>query len=174
MDVNSNLVPALFALGCGGIFVLALLGLGIFLVAQGTRSRRKAGESLSWPSITGTIAETEVRESRNTNDDGRVDVSYYPQVTYTYEVAGQSHRSHRIAFGAITPVRNVTQVQKALTQYPVGTPISVYYNPDKPSEAVLERTAAHTQALIIIGVVCLALGLCIGGAFLLGVIRNLQ
>ncbi len=46
---RTALVPALFALACGSVFILAHIGLGLFLVIQGTRSRRKAGESLSGP-----------------------------------------------------------------------------------------------------------------------------
>jgi hypothetical protein len=173
VKIDFNLIPALLALGCGGIFVLAIVGLGIFLVIQGTQSRRKAGESLTWPSTMGAITETEVRQSRSTDDDGNVDISYYPRVVYTYDVEGQSHRSHRIAFGAVKPGRSAAQAQKTLARYPVGGSVTICYNPNKPSEAVLERTAAHTRALTIIGVVCLALALCIGGALVLGVVANL-
>ncbi len=172
--MSNTLIPALLALACGSIFILALIGLGLFLVIQGTRSRRKAGESLQWPSVSGVIVETQVREARNTDDDGNIDVSYYPRVDYTYEVGGQTYRSHLIAFGAIKPVKNAAQVQKGLERYPMGGPVTVYYNPEKPSEAVLERAPAHTQALLVIGVICLVLALCLGGPLILGVINNIR
>lgn len=169
-----SIVPALFAMICGGFFVLALVGLGIFLVIQGVRGQHKASESQAWPSVVGMIAESEVRQSRSTDDEGRVDVAYYPRVVYDYSVAGQSYEAHRITFGAIKPTKQASIAQKALERYPVGSQVTVVYNPEKPSEAVLERAATHTQALLVIGIVCLGLALCGGGALILGVINSLR
>ncbi|MCU0522065.1 MAG: DUF3592 domain-containing protein [Anaerolineae bacterium] len=172
--MNANLVPALFAMVCGGIFTLALVGLGIFLVLQGVRSRSKAADSQTWPSVVGMVEEVEVRESRSRDEDGHIDIAYYPHVGYAYDVAGQSYRAHRVTFGAIKPVKQAAIVKTALERYPLGSQVTVYYNPQKPSEAVLERDATHTQALLVIGIVCLGLALCGGGALILGVVRNLR
>jgi hypothetical protein len=103
-----------------------------------------------------------------------VDITYYPRVVYSYEVAGQPYSSHRVTFGAIRPSKQAAAAEKALERYPVGSQVTVYYNPAQPSETVLERTATHTQAMLVIGIVCLGFALCIGGALALGVINNLR
>ncbi len=168
-----NFVPLLFALLCGGVFVLALVALGVFLIVYSMRSRKKAEASQSWPSTVGRITAAEVKQSVSRDDDDREHYAYYPSVEYEYQVAGQTYTGKRIAFGGTVATSNPNQAAAQLDRYPVGGEVTVYYNPEKPSEAVLERKAGGFAWGLAVGIVCLVLGACIACPLLIGVVRNL-
>jgi hypothetical protein len=49
------------------------------------------------------------------------------------------------------------QAQTVLARYPLNAPVVVYYNPAKPSDAVLERKAPGSNFLIWVGAAILLL-----------------
>jgi hypothetical protein len=169
-----DLFPILFANLCGGIFVLALLGLGIYLIMFGMRSKKKAEESQGWPATNGTITATEVKRSVNRDDDGHESYAYYPAVEYTYQVGTQTFTSKRLGFGGILAQKDPSVAQKAIQRYPVGGPVTVYYDPAKPSDAVLERQAGGLKWALVVGSLCLLLSLCIACPLLFGLISNIK
>lgn len=171
--MSGELVPVLFANLCGSIFVLVLLVLGIYLVVFSLRSKKKAEESQNWPNVPGTVTQTEVKRSVNRDDDGNESYAYYPKIEYTYQVGGQTLTGKRLAFGGQVAQKNPASVQKDLERYPVGGQVNVYYDPNKPSEAVLERQAGGLKWGLIVGIICLVLSLCIACPLLISLIRNL-
>lgn len=171
--MSGELFPILFANLCGGIFVLALLVLGIYLVVFSLRSKKKAEESQNWPGTSGTVTLAEVKRSVNRDEDGNESYAYYPSVEYTYPVGGQTLSGKRLAFGGMVAQKNPASVQKNLERYPVGGQVTVYYNPEKPSEAVLERQAGGLKWGLIVGIICLVLSLCIACPLLYGLISKL-
>ena len=168
------LVPMSFALICGGFFVLVLLALGGGLIFYGLRSRQKAEASQSWPSTTGQIIRSEVKQSANTDDDGNTSYSYYPSVEYTYQITGQTYTSKRLVFGALKGYGSSAKAVADLQPYSLGGQVTVYYNPENPSEAVLERKAGALSGMMIIGIICVVLSLCIACPLLIGVINAMQ
>ncbi len=171
--MSGNLVPLLFALLCGGIFILALAALGVFLIVYSVRSRKKAEASQSWPSTIGRITVAEVKQSASTDDDGRTSYAYYPSVAYEYQVAGQTYTGKRIAFGGVHASGSSSKAAAELARFPVGGQVTVYYNPEKPGEAVLERRAGGFAWGMVVGVICLLLGACIACPLLVGIVTNL-
>ena len=115
-----------------GVFVFALyLGNVHFLeeIAY-TRDRENAAET--WPSVIGKISASEVRVSRAGRRHG---TTQFPHVSYTYEVNGKAyHSSNIMAGGEIGGVN----VESTLARYPNGSEVTVYYNPQKPNDAVLQ------------------------------------
>jgi hypothetical protein len=171
--MSGELFPILFANLCGGIFVLALLVLGIYLVVFSLRSKKKAEESQDWPAVPGSITAAEVKRSVNRDEDGNESYAYYPKVEYTYQVGGETLTGKRLTFGGQVAQKNPASVQKNLERYPVGGQVTVYYDPVKPSDAVLERQAVGMKWSLVIGIICLVLSLCIACPLLFGLIRNL-
>jgi len=171
--MSGELFPILFANLCGGIFVLALLVLGIYLVVFSLRSKKKAEESQNWPNTPGTVTLAEVKRSVNRDEDGNESYDYFPKVGYTYQVGGETLTGNRLSFGGILAQKNPASVQKILERYPVGGQVTVYFDPNKPSEAVLERQAGGLKWGLIVGIICLVLSLCIACPLLIGLIRNL-
>lgn len=170
----STAVPAIFAMVCGGIFVVAFVALGAFLLIYGLRSKRKAGASQGWPSVQGQIVTSEVKQSISHDDDGGQSVSYYPAVQYAYQVNGQGYMGKQISFGGTLGGNDPAKAQAKLAPYPPNAMVTVYYDPAKPQDAVLERSSGGATWAIAVGAVVLALSLCGGGALVLGVINSVR
>ena len=171
--MSGNIVPILFANVCGSIFVLFLLALGIFLVIFNLRSKKKAEGSQNWPSTAGSVTLSEVKQTTSTDDDGHESHGYYPLVNYTYQVAGQNYTGKNITFGSKLGYNQPAKASADLARYPLGAAVSVYYDPQKPSDAVLERRAGGFKLGLVIGIICLVLGVCIGCGLLIPLIRTL-
>jgi hypothetical protein len=135
--------------------IFLLLG-GVFLVV-GLVATKRAKAAQSWPSMPGTVVRSEVVRHESTDEDGSSSVSYEPVVHYEYAVMGQPFTGKRIAFGA----NNFDHKKAAeiVARYPVGARANVFYNPDKPQDAVLETVAAGGKLFVILGAVMAAGGL---------------
>ena len=97
--------------------------------------RRKAAAASTWPSTSGTVMVSTLQSRRSSNNHGRVN---YPFVLYTYKVMGNVYQGNRIAPGMEVGGSGAAGM---VARYPVGAAVPVYYNPDDPSEAVLEQKA---------------------------------
>ena len=113
-------------------FVLVILNV-VFLGIIYFMRRRMAVVS-QWPSTMGTVIMSTI-EWRSSSDSGS---TAYPVVRYSYQVNGQPYQSYKLAPG---PEVGGTGAQKVVAKYPSGAQVLVFYNPQNPSEAVLERKA---------------------------------
>lgn len=113
-------------------FVLVILNvifLGIIFFM-----RRKMAAVSQWPSTMGTVNASYL-ERRSSSEGGSTD---YPVVQYSYQVGGQMHQGTKLAPG---PEVGGTGAGKVVARYPEGAQVMVFYNPNNPSDAVLERKA---------------------------------
>ncbi len=90
-----------------------------------------------WPSAPGRIVRSQLRRMKSTTDDSASTIGNLPDIEYVYTVNGVEHHGKRITIGEFKP--DSPEVQAALERYQVGRSGPVFYNPDKPQEAVLER-----------------------------------
>lgn len=128
-----------------------LLGLIFF-------TRRKVAQASNWPSTMGMVTSSMVE--RRSSSDG---YSYYPVVNYSYQVMGQPFQGSRIVPG---PVVGGSGAQKVVARYPAGAQVMVYYDPDNPSDSVLERGMPRYIKWLWVTVVLTDLFLCALGGFL--------
>ena len=156
-----NLVGPLFGTLCGGFFFLLFVGLGVFLIYRTQQSKKKAQVSQSWPSTPGQITDSHVSRSQSTDSDGDTTTSYAARVAYTYQVGGETYSGHNIAFGFSPSYSSEAKAQADAARYPVGSQVPVYYNPDKPSDAVLQRQASGSKVGLILGIIFIVVGVCI-------------
>jgi hypothetical protein len=147
---------------CGAVLILGFIGAGIFLIYRSVQSRKKAEASQGWPSTAGQISESRVDHSTHTDTDGDSSDSYTPYVEYTYQVAGQTYTGHEITFGFKQGFGNASKAQTVVGKYPVGAQVSVYYDPADPQQAVLERQAGGFGAGLVLGIIFLVVGACLG------------
>ncbi len=164
---------SMMLLTLGGCFfsLFALIGAG--LLAGYYWGRKKAQASLSWPHTQGKVLESYVRQdTREDFEDNTTTVVYFPEVRYGYTVNGEEYVGRQISFGGVPGGTRPSLAQKVVDRYPEGAEVTVYYNPDKPSEAVLEH-GAPSSALLVIGGILLALGLCPLGLILLAGLKAL-
>lgn len=125
---------------------IAALGLffavfGIYFIIAGYGAR-------SWPVAKGTIESTSVRVNILLAGSGSVTDSsrearrtYYPQITYRWEVDGQTYTGSRFALGEEHPDYPDRQdAQEAAKGFPAGGAIDVSFDPQDPSSAVIDRS----------------------------------
>ena len=61
-------------------------------------------------------------------------------MVYQYEVNGQSYQGQRIkASDKFMSIRISGEAQATVARYPAGSRVTVYYDPNNPSESALER-----------------------------------
>ena len=95
--------------------------------------RRKMATVSQWPSTMGVVQMSTIEQ--RSSDDGYTD---YPVVQYSYQVGGQSYQSMKLAPG---PEVGGSGARNIVAKYPAGAQVMVFYNPQNPSDAVLERKA---------------------------------
>lgn len=161
---TANGVP-LFAFALPG---LALLG-AAFSVAGFARTRRLASASARWPSAPGIVTASDVIEEQ-IKDTSRDDKSiirmihrYQVDLRYAYQVGKRDFVGTAGTWGwtGIYGLRELAE--KAAGQYRQGQPVTVYYDPDQPGNAVLEpdNRQGSLAPLVIAAISAVA-----GGAFL--------
>lgn len=116
-------------LGCT-ILLMNAIFLGIIVATQ-----RKMNAVKSWSSTMGTVVNSYLERRRSGNRGGSTN---FPVVQYSYQVGGQMLQGSKIA-----PGMNVggTGAGKVVERYPAGAQVMVFYNPQNPSDAVLETKA---------------------------------
>jgi len=131
-----------------------LIGGGALAVLFPLVSWMRVRASRSWPSVGGRITESTLDVETHA---GKSD-SYMPRIRYEYAVKGETYESSQLNFwGSMGGSRSVAA--RTTARYPAGATVAVYYNPESPSEAVLDR-AFSPIALILppIGVVLAGFG----------------
>jgi hypothetical protein len=118
--------------------IAVLAGLG---ARFGRRSRRAmdgrgdGGGVAGWAQTVGTVLSATVKIRRL----GQIRAEI-PMVIYSYEVDGRPYQSYRVRAGDDTgQIPVVTNASTTLDRYPVGSNVTVYYDPDDPANAALER-----------------------------------
>lgn len=141
------------------IFSLIFLIVGIATLLYVERMRRQQKESLSWRPAPGRILSSEVKKEvlRSGRGPGTSistgDVTTYrPRVEYSYAYHGNSYNSKRIITVDINWPKK--EAEAVVSRYPTDATVTVWVNPNKPGQAVLERgirnyTKKFTFAFII-------------------------
>lgn len=150
-------------MGNQGLLTVSIIGC-TFLLMNGiflgiiVSTQRKMNAMQSWSSTMGTVSNSYL-ERRRSSKGGSVN---YPVVQYSYQVGGQAYRGSKIAPGMEV---GGTGAGKVVERYPAGAQVMVFYDPQNPSDAVLERKA-HAQWVMWLVLVITDLMLCgMAGAF---------
>src|SRR6478752_2521212 len=127
------------------VLLWPLLMLGVIVVAA-VYKYMQVNSAKSWRSAPGVVIRSDV-QTRNVkvmSDIQRADGSRatearnFANVVYEYELFGKKLRNNRVSIGE--DLGNF-EVDETLARYPVGTRVTVYYNPRNPKQSVLERDA---------------------------------
>lgn len=109
--------------------VIAFVGVGLILMALFTI--RAANAARAWPSTEGTVLswqEASTTAHRAPTQQSGQEQPVQITIRYEYSVDGETYQHDRIAFALGMP---------DLPAHDEGDAITVYYDPDLPSEAVL-------------------------------------
>ena len=128
------LIKVLF---CAGVIILIF---GVMVII-------KASECKTWVSTEGTIIGSSLQELPIPEKKSHDTLS--PDIVYEYQVPnGRIYFSNRISsldneiFPRISEnyyAGTYEELRKYLSKYQVGTKVPVYYNPQKPSESVIDN-----------------------------------
>ncbi|HNB52339.1 MAG TPA: DUF3592 domain-containing protein [Anaerolineales bacterium] len=129
------------------IFLLTVLPLLLtagILAARAWQGQRKVIAARKWPRTTGRVVfsaveETMLRQRISTSTSRyRWVKRFVPQIVYEFQVGGKIIKGTRVYFGEVLFSSDTTSSQRVVERYPVGSPVTVYYAPDHPEDAVLE------------------------------------
>ena len=98
-----------------------------------------AKRSINWPSTQGVVTFSKIEEQRhaaqNLKGDSLIRDEDVLDITYSYRVNGVEYESDRVAFGL---GMGLDELEGKLRQAVKGSQITVFYDPEDPSVAVLE------------------------------------
>ena len=126
---------------------IALSATGFVALWGGFELRDRARGMAAWPSVRGRVTGGAV-VANSTFDDGSP--AYYPVISYQYEVAGKEYQGKRrtlVNVGVGGVLRGAAQ--QVVARYPVGSEVTVFYDPEDPGEAVLERTSPVAGPILL-------------------------
>jgi hypothetical protein len=129
-----------------GILGCVFLVLNVIFLAIILGTRRKMNAVQSWSSTMGTVLASYL-ERRSSGNEGSAN---YPVVQYSYQVGGKTHQGSKIAPGMEV---GGTGAGKVVARYPEGAQVMVFYDPNNPSDAVLEKKAPAQWIMWLILVV---------------------
>ena len=134
-----------------GIWAVLLVGLlfaifGLYAIYSGVTTYMKAAASVNWPTTNGIITSSAVTNSvncvQNTNGANSCGLIYYPNVFYTYTVNNILYTGNTIQLHDVSSVgNNLLYATSEVKKYPVGDNVTVYYEPNVPTTALLESGA---------------------------------
>ncbi len=117
-----------------------------------------------WPSAQARIVRSKLRTVATKTADGSASRGNMPDIEYVFTVDGAEYHGKRIGIGEMKP--DSPAVGAALERYQVGRTGPVFYNPDNPKDAVLERDLpANPRTMYAIAAGVMLVGLAVVVAF---------
>lgn len=103
--------------------------------------------------IVGTITDAKVEEEKS--QDG--DPWYSIEIEMKYEVQGQSYQK-RPSFATWSGLRTYDDHVQRLTDFPIGTKRTIFYDPNDPQSYALENENSLSDWLFTLGIILLPTG----------------
>lgn len=129
-----------------GIIASVLFILNTVILAIIFFMRRKVAAVSQWPSTAGTVLGSRLERRRSS---GRSGSTIYPLVQYSYRVMGRDYQGNVIAPG---PELGGSGAPRVVERYPISSQVTVFYDPENPADAVLEKKApAMFWLLFLVG-----------------------
>jgi hypothetical protein len=140
-------------------FITALIagGFGLALVGTADVNQFRARRSRGWAVTDAVILRSTLKRHVLAGSERASQVYYEPEIHYQYQVAGRIYQGKRIFFGSaqIDPEAALS----VLSKYPPGTSAVIHFNPNKPSQSVLETLAPAARSMRNLGLGSLSVGL---------------
>jgi hypothetical protein len=144
-------------------FVAACVGFALLFGLVVFAFQRVAAKAKTWPAVPGRVETSDIASyqlrNRSTEDSVvRWKTLYRPNVVYGYDVAGVHYRGDKLSYFG-KGANSADIARQVATRYPVGTPLTVHYNPENPSESAIDpRTPLGLYFFYLVPVIVLAIG----------------
>ena len=147
--VVGRLFPLSFGFGS-----MIFLGVGLWMINKGMQSE-------NWEKGTATITSSEIEKTESKSKDAQgftqTSTSYGVSVKYSYTVEGVNYEGNTVGFGTMSHNER-SDAQEELKSYPKGKTIDVYYDPEIPSDSVLNKGVFWPMYIVIVVMVIILIG----------------
>jgi hypothetical protein len=142
------------------VFMVVFIGFGVYLLYGAIAARIKVRKAINWPKVKGTILSSEVVEDRVRSTTGRAVIAYIPDIAYQYSVNLEKYSGTRVVFGSVN--YSYILASQICARFAAGTQADVYYNPEKPTDAVLAPKSREGLRSVIPGIFFIFTGVVVG------------
>ena len=121
---------------------------GVYLLWTGTAQIVNSIRSRTWPSAPGEVLSSRVEVSpsyQQSSSTSRNRAHYTAKVRYAYMVNGRRFTNDVITWRDQST--GGSEAEQLVGRYPAGRKVSVFYDPDNPTTAVLEQRFAWSAFL---------------------------
>ena len=137
------------------LITIAAIVTGLWFLFLAFRQHRTAKEAQeTWVKTSGVVLDLGLTGHRSQSSKGWSSTKYAQRVSYQYSVVGSSYTGERIGFGSATYAKG--KAEKIVAAYPKDGQVTVFYDPNEPSKAVLETKALGVGNYLTLGVIFLA------------------
>ena len=134
--------------------LLSLIALGLLTLA--IQLHVVASGAQEWSTTTGLVVASYIRKTGvgNAAEAGDTD-SYAPVVRYEYRIGSDPYAGSKIGFGDL--FYNWYSSKSRVQAFPKGSSVIVYFDPQDPNSAVLDRTYPSVAIAMLVGIALLSL-----------------
>lgn len=143
------------------LFCLAFIGMGVWMLIKLIRNMAQAKQSEHWLTTTGKIISSDLDAQTNTDDEGFSTTTYIAKILFAYEISGVPYQGDCIDFDYGMRTSNLRIQQAIIERYPEGSSVTVYYDPEKPDQAVLERKVNGAFTTLVVAAIFISIGIII-------------
>ena len=147
--VVGRLFPLSFGFGS-----MIFLGVGLWMINKGMQSE-------NWEKGTAAITSSEIEKTESKSKDAQgftqTSTSYGVSVEYSYTVEGSNYVGNTVGFGTMSHNERSDALEE-LKSYPKGKTIDVYYDPENPSDSVLNKGVFWPMYIVIVVMVIILIG----------------
>jgi hypothetical protein len=126
--------------GLCGAFIL----IGLALMLSGWERIQNARTSAHWPTVRGVIVTADAYPIHTS--EGR---RWRPIITYKYLARGRELTGTRLSLQEPATGYDERTARQIVSRYRLQTPVTVYYNPERFTEAVLEQSVPRSAYISV-------------------------
>jgi hypothetical protein len=158
------MTPTGVALSVIGGAVLLITGAVALVCWRLGRLRRQVTAAKSWPSTEGIIVDGSLHTFQMSLPRGGPIIRFGANITYEYAVGEVLYRNSRFNVDGPQYHSSQRKAEALLAKYPIGTEVTVFYDPAAPQNSALRHGAPSIAVLwfVLIFSVTLVAGLLIG------------
>ena len=144
---NPDRRPQSTNISCVTFLFLLFISSGSLLTFWGTSALKESRASLNWPAVTGKVMNVDIFVQ-----DSEEIYPYIPYITYQYVVDDKKYTSRRVRIAGEYTYGNECAARNAVSMYALNAPVTVYYDPEEPEQALLEHQITGYGNLIVGGI----------------------
>ena len=139
------------------VISLVVVGAGFAVIVSALNRWRLARRAARWPQVDGVVLESKVERTVTPLEEGDRPSAQHlptfrPAIRYRYQVGEQTFEGLRWSLLELES-SDESAAKSAVETHPVGTKLTVFYQPDLPSNSIINQAISKTYvAGVAVGV----------------------